>query len=223
MVSMNVVGLPPDLVVVADERRNIVVLRPTDGRWAELLARAVTEVFGGSAAMADYVMTVAAARGHRGGHRLAGATHRSRRALGRRRGARPHRGRQRGAVDRGQGRRRRPPHRRRVRARQHRCIAGYGADAGRLVRIEIRTRTSSLSRTARCWPASRILITVVDSQTADAVATELVRYAQRVALIASPCAAVWRTPAGIGIAGPRCAFGYDIDFVPVEVRNAVQA
>ena len=28
--------------------------------------------------------------------------------------------------------------------------------------------------------------------------------------------------AGIGIAGPR-AFGYDIDFVPVEVRNAVQA
>ena len=47
MVSMNVAGLLPDLIVVADERRNTVVLRPVDGQWAELLARAVTEVFGG--------------------------------------------------------------------------------------------------------------------------------------------------------------------------------
>jgi DUF917 family protein len=63
MVSMNVAGLLPELIVIADERRNVVVLRPIDGRWAELLARAVTEVFGGSAAMADYVMPVSVARG----------------------------------------------------------------------------------------------------------------------------------------------------------------
>ena len=63
MVSMNVAGLLPELLVVADERRNVVILRPIDGAWAELLARSVAEVFGGSAAMADYVMPVSTAHG----------------------------------------------------------------------------------------------------------------------------------------------------------------
>ena len=47
MVSMNVAGLRPDLIVVADERRNVVVpaRRRSVGR---ALRPAVTEVFGGS-------------------------------------------------------------------------------------------------------------------------------------------------------------------------------
>ena len=46
------------------------------------------------------------------------------------------------------------------------------------------------------------LITVLDSETADAIPTERVRYGQRVTVIAMPCAPVWRT-ARAGSAGPR--------------------
>jgi hypothetical protein len=32
-----------------------------------------------------------------------------------------------------------------------------------------------------------------------------------------PCTPKWRTPAGLDLVGPRY-FGYEIDYVPVEVR-----
>jgi DUF917 family protein len=59
------------------------------------------------------------------------------------------------------------------------------------------------------------LITVLDSETAEAVATEQIRYGQRVTVIAFPCDPVWRTERGIAATGPR-AFGYDFDYRPVE-------
>src|SRR5438094_833148 len=59
------------------------------------------------------------------------------------------------------------------------------------------------------------LITVLDSETADAIATEVLRYGQRVTVIAFACDPVWRTERGIAVAGPR-AFGYDFDYLPVE-------
>jgi len=59
------------------------------------------------------------------------------------------------------------------------------------------------------------LITVLDSETADAIATESIRYGQRVTVIAFACDPVWRTERGIAVAGPR-AFDYEFDYVPVE-------
>ena len=59
------------------------------------------------------------------------------------------------------------------------------------------------------------LISVLDTETADAIATERVRYGQRVTVVAMPCHPVWRTQRGLEEAGPR-AFGYDFDYVPVE-------
>jgi DUF917 family protein len=59
------------------------------------------------------------------------------------------------------------------------------------------------------------LISVLDSQTATAISTELLRYGQRVTVLAWPCDPLWRTPRGLEIAGPR-AFGYDLDYVPTE-------
>ena len=59
------------------------------------------------------------------------------------------------------------------------------------------------------------LISVLDSETAEAIATERVRYGQRVTVIAMRCDPVWRTEKGLQAAGPR-AFGYDFDYVPVE-------
>ena len=55
----------------------------------------------------------------------------------------------------------------------------------------------------------------MDSETADAILTETIRYGQRVTLIAFACDPVWRTEKGLAVAGPR-AFGYEFDFLPVE-------
>ena len=222
MVSMNVAGLLPDLIVVADERKNIVMLRPIDGRWAELLARAVTEVFGGSAAMADYVMPVSLAKGTiiegtvsqalRIGRAVISASNPVAALIE--------------AVDavkliEGKV----------VDVQRHTAggfvrgsvvVEGYGPDAGRLVRVEIQNENLVALEAGAVLASVPDLITLVDNQTADAVATETVRYGQRVAIIAFPCAPIWRTPRGIEIAGPR-AFGYDVDYVPVEARHGVQA
>ena len=222
MVSMNVAGLLPELVVVADERRNVVVLRPIDGAWAELLARSVTEAFGGSAALADYVMPVATAKGAiiegsvsralRIGRTVLAASDPVAALLE--------------AVDAVQLLEGKVVDVERHTAggfvRGSVVVEGYGVDAGRLVRVEIQNENLVALEDGDVMASVPDLITLVDSQTADAVATEVVRYGQRVAVIAFPCAPIWRTAAGIEIAGPR-AFGYDVDYVPVEVRHGVRA
>ena len=222
MVSMNVAGLRPDLIVVADERRNVVVLRPIDGAWAELLARSVAEVFGGSAAMADYVMPVSQAKGNIIEGTVSYALGIGRTVLA---AADPVAALMKvvGAVRLIEGKV--------VDVERHTAggfvrgsvvVEGSGADAGRLVRVEIQNENLVALEDGEVLASVPDLITLVDSQTADAVATEVVRYGQRVAILAFPCAPIWRTAAGLEIAGPR-AFGYDVDYVPVEVRHAVQA
>ena len=58
---------------------------------------------------------------------------------------------------------------------------------------------------------------MLDSETADAVSADRIRYGQRVVVIAFGCDPIWRTERGITAAGPR-AFGYDFDFVPGVCR-----
>lgn len=60
------------------------------------------------------------------------------------------------------------------------------------------------------------LITVIERDTAKPVTTERLKYGLRVAVIGIPCDPKWRTPEGLQEVGPRY-FGYDIDYVPVEV------
>ena len=66
------------------------------------------------------------------------------------------------------------------------------------------------------------LISVLDSETADAIPTERLKYGQRVTVIAMACDPIWRTPPGLQMAGPR-AFGYDFDYAPVEELASVSA
>ena len=222
MISMNVAGRLPELIVLADERRNVVLLRPVDGNWAELLARAVAEVFGGNAAMADYVMPVSTARGAIIEGSISKALGIGRAVLG---ATDPVGGliEAVGAVKLLEGK---VIDVERQTAggfvRGSVIVQGYGADAGRLVRIEIQNENLVALEDGEVLAIVPDLITVVDSQTADAIPTETVRYGQRVAVLAFPSAPIWRTPEGIAIAGPR-AFGYDLDFIPVEARHAVQA
>ena len=62
------------------------------------------------------------------------------------------------------------------------------------------------------------LITVLDSDTGEAVTTEHLRYGYRVDVIGIPCDPQWRTTEGLALGGPS-HFGYDVEYVPVEQQN----
>ena len=218
-VAQHVAGHRPELIALTDERGSVVTLQAISGEWAELLARTATVAFGGNAAMADYVMSAGQARGSV----IEGSVSRAI-AIGRAVGS---------AVD--------PVatllhaidayrllegkvvdvERRTTGgfARGTVLIEGTGEQAGRDLRIEIQNENLVALEDGRVVASVPDLITIVDAVTADAIATELVRYGQRVVVIAFPCDPLWRTSRGIETAGPR-AFGYDFDYTPIEALNA---
>ncbi len=59
------------------------------------------------------------------------------------------------------------------------------------------------------------LISIVDSETAVPISSDRVCYGQRVTVIAVGAPAMCRTPEALRRIGPR-AFGFDVDFVPLE-------
>jgi uncharacterized protein len=222
-VTMQLAGISPSPAVVTDERGNLIVFRTISGPWMERLERAAVDEFGGNASSTEFSLTVAEARGGtvrnsvskaiRIGKSLADATGDPVAALiaelsafqlvsGKISDVERHtlRGFTRGTV----------------------VVEGLGDDAGRLVRLEL--QNENLVALERGQPLASVpdLITVLDSETADAIATETIRYGQRVTVIAFACDPVWRTERGLALTGPR-AFGYDLDYQPVEVLADVTA
>ena len=63
-------------------------------------------------------------------------------------------------------------------------VEGLGDDAGRLLRLEIQNENLVALEQGRVLASVPDLITVLDSETADAIPTERVRYGQRVTVIA---------------------------------------
>jgi uncharacterized protein len=219
-VAQHVAGRLPELIALTDAIGSVVTLRPASGPWGERIARAVTVAFGGTAAMADYVMSVGEARGAV----VEGSVSRAieiGRAIAEAEadpvaalvavvdGVRLLDGK---VVD---------VERRTTAgfARGSVLVEGSGPDTGRLLRLEIQNENLVAIEDGVVRASVPDLITVVDATTADAIATELVRYGQRVTVLAFGCDPIWRTPRGLETAGPR-AFGYDFDYVPIEVRVA---
>ena len=99
-------------------------------------------------------------------------------------------------------------------------IEGLGADTGRLLRLELQNENLVALEQGTVRASAPDLISVLDSETADAIPTERVRYGQRVTVLAMACDPIWRTPPGLQIAGPR-AFGYDFDYAPLEELASV--
>jgi uncharacterized protein len=220
-VTMHLAGISPCPAVMTDERGNVVVFWAISGDWVERLERAAAAEFGGLAQAADFPLTAAQAReatvrgsvsqairigeavadaagspvtaspvsaviAAAGAFRLIGG-----KVLDVRRQVAG--GFTRGSV----------------------VIAGLGEDAGRLIRLELQNEYLVALEGGRLLASVPDLITMLDSETADAISADRVRYGQRVVVIAFGCDPVWRTERGIAAAGPR-AFGYDFDFVPVE-------
>ncbi len=215
-VTMNLAGIPPCPAVMTDERGNLVLFRTISGDWAERLERAAAVEFGGAASSTEFSLTAAQARGAtvrnsvsnaiRIGEALAGARGSPVAALIAELGAfqlvtgkvldverHTTSGFVRGSV----------------------VIEGLREDAGRLIRLELQNENLVALERGRVLASVPDLITVLDSETADAIATESIRYGQRVAVIAFACDPVWRTERGIAVAGPR-AFDYEFDYLPVE-------
>jgi len=222
-VTMELAGIDVNPCVMTDERGNLIVFRAISGHWMERLARAAAVEFGAAAASTEYMMTAAQARGAtvrgsvslaiRIGEAVAGAEGNPIDALIAEIGAfrlvsgkisdverRTTKGFVRGSV----------------------VVEGLGDDSGRLIRLELQNENLAALERGQVLASVPDLITVVDSETADAIATERVRYGQRVTVIAMPCDPIWRSARGLEAAGPR-AFGYDFDYAPVEELTRVPA
>lgn len=59
----------------------------------------------------------------------------------------------------------------------------------------------------------------LDMESGSPVTTEGLKYGARIVVVGMPARLQWRTPRALAVVGPR-AFGYDIDYVPVEQRVA---
>jgi len=215
-VTMHLAGISPSPAVMTDERGNLVIFQTISGHWMERLERAAAVEFGGAASSTEFTLTAGEARA---------ATVRNSVTLAIRIGE---------AVARAEGR---PVdaliaevdafrlvtgkvldvERRTTSgfARGSVVIEGLGADAGRLIRLELQNENLVALERGRVLASVPDLISVLDSETADAIVTERISYGQRVTVIAFACDPVWRTEQGIMLTGPR-AFGYDFDYLPVE-------
>jgi uncharacterized protein len=215
-VTMHLAGIDPNPGVMTDERGNVLVFRAISGAWMERLERSAAVEFGGSGAATEYPMTVGQARGAtvRGtftlaieiGDALTTAVGDPIAALVAVTGGYPLMG---GKVT--------DVERRTTKGfvRGSVVIEGLGDDAGRLLRLEIQNENLAALEQGKVLASVPDLITILDTETADAIPTERVRYGQRVTVIAMPCAPIWRSAFGLQMAGPR-AFGYEFDYVPVE-------
>jgi uncharacterized protein len=219
-VTMAAAGISPNPAVMTDERGNVVIFHGIDGHWMERMERALAVEFGGQASSSEYQLTVGQAKTAtvRGSVSLAVEIGRvvteaaadPVAALARALDAavlivgkvvdverRTTKGFVRGQL----------------------TVEGLREDAGRTLRLEIQNENLIAMEDDRVHAMVPDIITVLDTETGTAIQTERVRYGQRVSVIAFPCDPIWRTPAGLDLAGPR-AFGYDLDYLPVEALRA---
>jgi DUF917 family protein len=220
MVSFYVAGADVTPVIMADFQGNVTTLKPINGDWSEPLARAFAVACGGHALMSDYVMTAGEMEGKvvRGSISRAVAIGRAARrsldpveAIRSELGARHLVSGKLADIERrvGDGF-----------MRGSFLVHGTGDDRGRTIRIEIQNENLVALEGPRVLATVPDLITVVDTQTGAAIATEELMHGMRISVMAWPCDPLWRTERGIATVGPR-AFGYDVDYTPIEELSYV--
>ncbi|GAA3630706.1 DUF917 domain-containing protein [Kineosporia mesophila] len=218
MTSTNVAKLPMGVAVMCDGIGNVSLLHPVNGAWLERHARALTVASGGIAlgagvlrvedAQAGAVIRGTVSRAIEVGHHLLGSPEPVA-ALVEVLGAAllitgkvidvervTEGGFTRGSV----------------------TVEGIGGDRDRLVRVEIQNENLVALEDGEVLVSVPDLITVVDSETGEAISTENLRFGQRIAVLAWPCDPLWRTERGLELTGPP-AFGYDIPYVPLTVSS----
>ena len=219
MISTNVAGLPCEFAILSDVVGNVGVLKTVDLAWLERHARAFTVAGGGICLGAHYLLTAQTAPGAvipgtvsaavRVGRALLTASDPVT-AVADELGAdvlltgkisdvarRTEGGFVRGSV----------------------TVSGTGDDRGRLQRIELQNENLIVLEDGEILASVPDLISIVDAETGHAISTEMLRFGQRVSVLAWPCDPLWRTERGLELAAPR-AFGYDLPYVPFERKSA---
>ena len=94
-------------------------------------------------------------------------------------------------------------------------LAGFDGWAGESANVAIQNEFLLFRRNGVVEVTVPDLIVLLDVDTGYPITTEMLRYGQRVAVIAIPCHDLLRSPAGLEVVGPA-AFGYpDIAFSPL--------
>src|SRR5690348_15798453 len=217
-VTMHLAGISPSQAVMTDERGNLLVLRTVSGQWLVRVEQAAAVEFGGAASSTEYAMTSVQAREATGRNSVSLAI-RIGEAAARAEGDPVAAMIAELGAFRLVGGKIADVERRTTSgfAAGSLIVEGLGQDMGRLIRLELQNENLVALERGRVLASVPDLITVLDSETADAIVTERIAYGQRVTVIAFGCDPVWRTEEGIAIAGPR-AFGYKFDYLPVEER-----
>ncbi|MFC0113512.1 S-methyl thiohydantoin desulfurase domain-containing protein [Kibdelosporangium aridum] len=96
-------------------------------------------------------------------------------------------------------------------------LDGINGDDGRCLRVEVGHEYLAILEDGEVRATTPDIITLFDVYSGDVVATDSLRYGQRVVVLALPCPDLWLQPAGLELVGPR-AFGLDLDYHPLVVR-----
>ncbi len=62
---------------------------------------------------------------------------------------------------------------------------------------------------------------ILDVDTGHAITTDVLRYGQRIAVLALPCHPLLRTPEALAVVGPH-AFGLDVEYRPLPDRMEIR-
>lgn len=98
-------------------------------------------------------------------------------------------------------------------------VEGLDEDKGSTLVIEFQNENLIALKDGIPLITAPDLIMSLDMESGTPVTTEGLKYGARIVVVGMPCDKQWRTPQGLAVVGPR-AFGYDVDFIPVEERMA---
>lgn len=221
LVTLTLFGHPAAPLTVADEHGNVAIIDTVDNAWAERLARPVAVEMGAIAGGCGYPITVAHLKE---AAVLGTVTYAESIGAAIRQAHRDHTDPVAAVLDATRG----VPlfsgrivdvQRRTERgwARGETRVAGVDDFAGREMTVRFQNEHLVAIENDAVVVSVPDLIAILDTERGEPITTENLRYGFRVTVIAMPCDAKWRTPAGIALGGPR-HFGYDIEFVPVEQR-----
>jgi DUF917 family protein len=94
------------------------------------------------------------------------------------------------------------------------ALEGIDTHIGTQAQVIFQNEFLSFERAGRIEVSVPDLIVILDVDTGHAITTEVLRYGQRVAILALPCHPLLRTPEALAVLGPKC-FGLDVTFQPL--------
>lgn len=222
MVTFTIGGISASPMALTDEKGNSVIFETITNQWTEELARAVTMSCGGSVSVSLYPLTGAqmkqyavkniVTRSQQLGEAIRTVKDSTDQTpeehfLNFSEGFRLFRGKiadvlreTRGAFNFG-----------RV------LLEGIGEYRGQNACVEFQNENLTAEVNGEILATTPDLICLVDTQTFAPVTTDALKYGKRVLVVGLKCFAMWRTPEGLALVGPRY-FGCDTDYIPLEER-----